>query len=922
MVHLPDAIEILMPSADAALARRARSLVQFLRLISDDSRSTRAGAISVSLDRARSELDDQDRRRIAGALSDLLRHLLAAMAPGDTFLWWGEPGLDHAGAWRLLDEFRDDLPWLADLPEPAEATESVARRVLDSLERFEASAAELPLWRARLARCAAGARAAEKILRAGAKAAAEGSDGEPRPRAAVTALLAECLLDRGAVREARALLQENARLVEGEPRLRQLLSWSLLCLGDYAGAKGAVVGLAPWSGLLPASLVELRVHRPEWMPCLAGRRPREGRSPAAQGPTTGPFRDRSEIGASVLGVFALHPDGSTSVLLLDAAPALRGGVRGWLRERDGACAVAGQREHELVVSARTVVAHREPERPLEGALGRHATLALALAPVLDDEGEVAGWIYVECEHHRLPALEDLGARASGWKGEVLHRRRGPAEELAAAPDSAARSRRAAEEPAPSACARVFEELVAELGIKTAQRRWWGFGVGAAEPRLLATGGEGAGLSSDAPGRGRALTRAVATSGRVAFDEPDPRLSIDPRSASGLVLPMCAGGALCGLLAIESSRRRDFRDVDVERFARSALRAGLALRVAQFAGWHLERFGAEVWFDAQRPDSRAFLQDFLVSARSRSPVVLAGPPGVGKSILARWLHFEGRGAEDPLRVVDCGSRANAGGVGEWIGSVRGGTLVLEDLERLEPRAQEDLLRILEEADGPAASGSPSARVVGTTRTGLRSAVEEGRLRDDLSQRLDRLQLRVPALRDRREDILPLTSCLARRFAREEGIPEPAFDDEALALLWRQPWAGNVRELESFLFKLVLLERRHAGSAAVHVQPLHIFEIARRFSLPTVRRLPSRHPSRADLLAALRVTRMPTGRTNKTRAALYLGWDPDTLVARMQDAGIGEEIGDETSWSIPVAPEEDPDASPATDPPVASRDPSGV
>jgi DNA-binding NtrC family response regulator len=182
-----------------------------------------------------------------------------------------------------------------------------------------------------------------------------------------------------------------------------------------------------------------------------------------------------------------------------------------------------------------------------------------------------------------------------------------------------------------------------------------------------------------------------------------------------------------------------------------------------------------------------------------------------------------------------------------------------------------------------------------------------MRDDLSHRLDRLQFRLPALRDRREDIPPLVACLARRFARQESLPVPAFEDDALALLWRQPWDGNVRELESFVYKLVLFGRRGPVRTPQVVGPTQILEIAHRFSLSVVPRLPSRHPSRGDLLAALRVTRKPGGRLNKTRAALYLGWDPDTLVARMQDAGIGEDL-EEYRESVPVHPEHtDPQAS---------------
>lgn len=424
------------------------------------------------------------------------------------------------------------------------------------------------------------------------------------------------------------------------------------------------------------------------------------------------------------------------------------------------------------------------------------------------------------------------------------------------------------------------------------------------PHLIAAGGEAAGLTDKPTGRGRALTRALATRGKIAFEEPEGRLALDERAGSGAVLPLSAGGAVCGLLAIESSRRKDFRESDLERFAQEAERTGLALRIAQFRGWHRARFGFDVWFDALRGDFRTFAAHLLAAARSRSPVVLSGPSGVGKRILSRWVHFEGPLREEPMRVLACGSRSACENLEALLSSASPGTWLLADVDRLELEAQEKLMRWLEGEPRNASFGEARARLVATMRSTLEQSVAAGGLRQDLAQRLDRLQFRLPALRERREDILPLVACLSRRFAEEECAHPLALEDEALALLWRQSWAGNVRELESFVYKLVLLGRDARGSSAAAVEPSHVADIAGRFSVPLVRRLPSRHPLRSDLLAALRVTRKAGGRLNKTRAALYLGWDPDTLVARMQDAGIGEDVRDADAWTVraPETPEE--------------------
>ncbi|HVS09345.1 MAG TPA: sigma 54-interacting transcriptional regulator, partial [Planctomycetota bacterium] len=264
----------------------------------------------------------------------------------------------------------------------------------------------------------------------------------------------------------------------------------------------------------------------------------------------------------------------------------------------------------------------------------------------------------------------------------------------------------------------------------------------------------------------------------------------------------------------------------------------------------------------------------------------GPAGAGKGILARWLHFEGASEEAVLAVHGCGAGADE--EGELWGAAsgrreplivraRGGTVVLDDLERLAAPAQARLVAHLSEVELESEDRT-EPRIVATVRRPLEELARDGQLRLDLAQRLQRLQIHVPALHQRREEIPGLAQHLAERFARELRRPEPSFSDEALALLWRQPWPGGVRELENLVYKLVLL------SPGREVGPEWIEEVARRFRIELCKRLPSRHPEPAELRAALETTRTGRGSWNKTRAALYLGWDPDTLVSRMTDAGL--------------------------------------
>src|SRR5436190_24334242 len=117
MVQAEDALELLLPGTEEPVLRCARRIVHFLRLFSDDGHPTRAAAVAVDLDRARFELERQDRRRLELALCDLLRHHLSAVAGAESFAWFGEASLGVQEAWRVLEGFREDIEWLAGVPE-------------------------------------------------------------------------------------------------------------------------------------------------------------------------------------------------------------------------------------------------------------------------------------------------------------------------------------------------------------------------------------------------------------------------------------------------------------------------------------------------------------------------------------------------------------------------------------------------------------------------------------------------------------------------------------------------------------------------------------------------------------------------------------------------------------------------------------
>lgn len=883
-------LEVLLPEVSSAVRAEVGRIVNVLRLLRADTSASASPRAAIPFDRARGELSRQDGEQQARALEDLLRHHLAAHFGSGSFAWLGEPLLGVQAAWRALAvPSAPDLLSPVSLPEPGERALSVARRLVGALERLGRRPG-LSLWRARLEHAGAGPRAGAAAFQALLGEASEGEALAVPEGPAALAGACECLLDRGAVGEAFGLLSDHSEWFASDERLRWLWVWTLLARGEVSAAEDTSAGLEPWRGPLPAALIDLRSVFPEAAAALPGR----GSLPSCAPPVPArAVRSRREFGAGVLALFRFEADGGARAVWLDAAPGLREDLEEWLADRFDAHQDAHQPEHALVIEAAVQVAHGARGRPPAGALGARA-LALALVPFLDGAGDVAGWLHVECEHHLLPSRERLERLAEAWRGElamsasvspngvspwapILPQEPG-GEGLESVPD-----------PDRALLSGVFRRLVGAACFKTARRHWWGIDFGAGEPRAVCEGGDGLSALGRGAGCGRALERCRATGGVVRFDDADERLRLHSEAVSGVALPIGVRGEVHGVLVIESSRRRDFTDRDVERMAAIAADFGLALRAGQFRAWHLARFGVDLHFDASLCGLTRFLEHLIAAGRSREPVVLSGERGVGKLVLARWVHFERGGGAGALRGVSC--RGPAAAELSLDSKSATGSCLLEGLDELPAAGQAQLAAHLAVRGDAGERGAP---LIATSRRSLAAAANLGLLRVELADELARMEVLVPPLRLRREEIPGIVSFLSRRFAADEHASVAEFDESAMGLLWRQAWEGNLRELESLIFKLVLAADGEVVCART------VRATAARAGQTLQGKLPSRHPARADLVAALRSTLTGGGRTNKSRAAAYLGWDPDTLCARMAEAHLDEAClaAEPSPWDAPL------------------------
>jgi DNA-binding NtrC family response regulator len=210
-------------------------------------------------------------------------------------------------------------------------------------------------------------------------------------------------------------------------------------------------------------------------------------------------------------------------------------------------------------------------------------------------------------------------------------------------------------------------------------------------------------------------------------------------------------------------------------------------------------------------------------RGDLPVLLLGETGVGKEYLARILHLSSDRSRGPFVAINCAAipsellEAELFGIGKGVATgvlerpgkfqlAERGTLFLDEIGEMPADLQAKLLRALQEKEvQPVGSGPVSVdiRVVAATNTDLQARMEDGRFRRDLYYRVAGCALRIPSLRERKEDVPVLVEQLVQGFAREAGKPVAGVTVRALRLLVEYPWPGNVRELQHELRRLVYL-----------------------------------------------------------------------------------------------------------------------
>ena len=298
------------------------------------------------------------------------------------------------------------------------------------------------------------------------------------------------------------------------------------------------------------------------------------------------------------------------------------------------------------------------------------------------------------------------------------------------------------------------------------------------------------------------------------------------------------------------------------------------------------------------------------ARSQAPVHISGESGTGKELVARMIHASGPRADGPFVPVNCGAIPSELMESEFFGhkrgsftgavadkeglipSAEGGTLFLDEVADLPLHMQVKLLRVIQEKTvrpiGEQRESPIDVRIVSATHKNLAELVADAKFREDLYYRINVIEIRVPPLRERREDIRPLAEAILGRLEKRIGVEGLHLSDEAWRALETYDYPGNVRELENVLERAATL----SGSGTIEAEHIRLRTAPRVSGVPTP---PAAIAARSEASGGLSdqlehlerdtiVKALEQARYNKTAAAKLLGVSYRALRYKIQKLGI--------------------------------------
>jgi NtrC-family two-component system response regulator AlgB len=306
---------------------------------------------------------------------------------------------------------------------------------------------------------------------------------------------------------------------------------------------------------------------------------------------------------------------------------------------------------------------------------------------------------------------------------------------------------------------------------------------------------------------------------------------------------------------------------------------------------------EANLSTQDPAMQQALDIAFKVAGSEATVLIRGESGTGKAIVARAIHARSPRAAGPFLTVHCPSLSAELLESELFGHVRGaftgavrntegkvaaaegGTLFLDEIGDLPPALQPKLLRLLQERRferlGETRTRASNVRIVAATNRDLTAETASGRFREDLLYRLNVIELTLPPLRQRPNDVLPLANHLLQFFARQSGKSLAGFNVEAEAAVKRYPWPGNLRELRNAVERAAILA---AGPE------IGLADLPASIGLPPRAGVEVGASVTLDQLEVEHIRRVLAATGTNEEAASVLGIDPSTLYRKRKRYGL--------------------------------------
>jgi transcriptional regulator with GAF, ATPase, and Fis domain len=354
-----------------------------------------------------------------------------------------------------------------------------------------------------------------------------------------------------------------------------------------------------------------------------------------------------------------------------------------------------------------------------------------------------------------------------------------------------------------------------------------------------------------------------------------------------------------------------RDREIEAVKRAdeatARAARLEARVQMLTEELDARTGYRRVVGASRQWRQVLTQATQVAA-TETTVLLLGESGTGKEVVARFVHRGSKRNHGPFIALNCAAlpeqllEAELFGYerGAYTGATQskpgqleqaaGGTLFLDEVGEMSPSAQAKFLRVLQEREFQRLGGTrvirTDARILAATNRDLPRAIANGQFREDLYYRLNVFAIRLPALRERRDDVLPLSQAFLAEIGRSIGRPPAGIARDAKEMLVDYHWPGNVRELRNVLERAAILcdggliAAEHLALAPPSVQPVPAASTAAADPVPAAGSVPASAGDLQNMERAMIEQALQAARFNKSKAAKALGLTRHQLYIRMR------------------------------------------